>query len=320
MDQLRCYPAADVIVDKATAWLQALPEEPFFLWLHLMDPHHPYYPPEAALAATGAAEITARRARFLNSMWNRDVGAARVRRYLGEVLSLYDAGVYWVDRQISRLVRSLQDLQRWNETLMVVTADHGEQFLEHGARYHSPMGLPEQLIHVPLLLRSPEVSTAKVLDGPFSLVHLAPTILESVGVQAPQSFRGQSCWKQVKAGNLAGEPVITECVEACNNPFRREERMRSRLIAARDKSYKLVVNFREKKDFFYDLSKDPAESSPLPPGVLSSERARLLHAVRRHLEQVNSTHESDTRLRACLQEFQQLDFPEINSSLASTAS
>ena len=320
MDQLRCYPAADVIVDEATAWLRALTKEPFFLWLHLMDPHHPFYPPEAALAATGAGEISAPRARFLNSMWNRDVGPARVQRYLREVLSLYDASIYWVDQQISRLVHSLQELQRWDETLMLVTADHGEQFLEHGARYHSPMGLPEQLIHVPLLLRSPEFLTSKVLDGPFSLIDLAPTILESVGVETPRNFRGHSCWKQVKAGNLPDEPVITECVEACNNPFRREERMRSRLIAARDRSYKLVVNFREQKDYFYDLSNDPEESAPLRPEVLSSERARLLHAVRSHLQQIKTNDESDTRLRACLREFQQLDSAGLSSSVASTAS
>src|ERR1700733_10535121 len=53
IDRLRRYPAADVIVDQARSWLSGLGDEPFFLWLHLMDPHHPYYPPSEALSALG---------------------------------------------------------------------------------------------------------------------------------------------------------------------------------------------------------------------------------------------------------------------------
>ena len=99
MDTLRRYPAANVIVDQAQSWLSSVGEQPFFLWLHLMDPHHPYYPPEESLAALRRRHITARRARFLNSFWNRwDVGPQRLKRYQPEILSLYDAGVYWVDQ------------------------------------------------------------------------------------------------------------------------------------------------------------------------------------------------------------------------------
>ena len=113
MDILRRYPAANVIVDQAESWLSWRGEQPFFLWLHLMDPHHPYYPPEESLAALGVHNITARRARFLNSFWNRgDIGPQRLKRHQEEILSLYDSGVYWVDKQLSRLVKALQNSQR----------------------------------------------------------------------------------------------------------------------------------------------------------------------------------------------------------------
>jgi len=139
MDRLRRYPAADVIVDQARSWLSSLRgEQPFFLWIHLMDPHHPYYPPESALRSIGAGNITAGRARFLNSFWNRgDLGPERLRSHREEILWLYDAGVYWADKQISRLIEALRHFERWDHTAFVVTADHGEEFLEHGARYHS---------------------------------------------------------------------------------------------------------------------------------------------------------------------------------------
>jgi arylsulfatase A-like enzyme len=306
MDSLRRYPAADVVVDQARSWLSGAGEEPFFLWLHLMDPHHPYYPPEVALASIGSSHITADRARFLNSFWNRgDIGTRRLQRYRAEILSLYDAGVYWVDKQLSRLVLALRQFQRWDETVFVVTADHGEQFLEHDARYHSPTSLPECLIHVPLLLRVPELSGRRLSQAPFSLIHLAPTLLGAMNVPIPASFQGQSCWEQISTGGLPSEPAIAECVDGCNNPFRVDDRMRSRLLAVRDHAYKLVINFREKVDYLYDLKNDPGERWPLPSGVRTRDRARLLQVARIHLQKTSHNQNADLRLRAILRELRQ---------------
>jgi len=307
MDTLRRYPAANVLVDEAKSWLNSLGEQPFFLWLHLMDPHHPYFPPEESFAELGAPRITARRARFLNSFWNRgDIGPERLRRYKSEILSLYDAGVHWVDKQLSRLVETLQNSQRWDETVFVVTADHGEAFLEHDDRYHSPTSLPEHLIHVPLLLHARELSGKRLsLQRPFSLIHLAPTLLDAVGVSAPDSFHGRSGWGEMSAGELSWEPAITECVDGCNNPAQADDRLRPRLMAVRDEELKLVVNFRENRDYLYDLRNDPGERMPLSPGQRTRERANLLQIARRHLLRTSENQNTDLRLRARLRELQQ---------------
>ncbi len=306
MDILRRYPAANVIVDQAESWLRDVGEQPFFLWLHLMDPHHPYYPPEEALAALGARNMTARRARFLNSFWNRgDVGPQRLKRHREEVLSLYDAGVYWADTQLSRLVQALQNSQLWDETVFVVTADHGEAFLEQGDRYHSPTSLPEHLIRVPLLIRAPGLTGRRSQRKPFSLIHLAPTLLDAVGVSAPASFQGRSAWEQISAGELDGEPAITECLDGCNNPAQTADRVRPRLMAVRDDELKLVVNFRENRDYLYDLKSDPGERVPLLPGQRTRARANLLQIARRHLLRKGDSQGTDLRLRARLRELQQ---------------
>jgi arylsulfatase A-like enzyme len=306
MDTLRRYPAANVIVDQAQSWLRELGDQPFFLWLHLMDPHHPYFPPEESLAALGVPRIKARRARFLNSFWNRgDIGPQRLGRYKSEILSLYDSGVHWVDKQLSRLVETLQNSKRWDETVFVVTADHGEAFLEHGDRYHSPTSLPEHLIHVPLLLRARELSGQRLLQRPFSLIHLAPTLLDAVGVSAPDSFQGRSSWGEISAGELPGEAAITECVDGCNNPAQASDRLRPRLMAVRDEELKLVVNFRENRDYLYDLRNDPGERVPLSPGQRTHERANLLQIARRHLLRTSENQKTDLRLRARLRELQQ---------------
>jgi len=308
VDRLRRYPAADVMIDRACCWLGDLAPGPFFLWLHLMDTHHPYYPPAEALASLSSSPITTRRARFLNSLWNRgDVGVKRLKPYRNEVLSLYDGGVYWADKQISRLVKVLQQSQRWDETVLTVTADHGEEFLEHGDRYHFTTGLRGELIHVPLLLHTPEPASAHRLLEPFSLIHLAPTLLDIVGVPVPDGFQGRSVWGQILAGALQAEPTMTECVEACNNPFRMDDRMRSRLLAVRDQGYKLVINFRENADYLYDLKNDPGERSPVPPGVLSAERVRLLQTAHLHLQKTSQNRNAELRLCARLRELRQAE-------------
>jgi arylsulfatase A-like enzyme len=105
-----------------------------------MDPHHPYYPPQDALSSLGVSYISPQRALHLNSSWNRfDIDARRLDRHREEIVTLYDAGVRWVDQQLSHLVDTLQKRQRWSETVFAVTADHGEEFLEHGrgGRTHS---------------------------------------------------------------------------------------------------------------------------------------------------------------------------------------
>jgi arylsulfatase A-like enzyme len=318
MDALRQYPAANVMVDQARSWLSGLGEQPFFLWLHLMDPHNPYYPPEESLASLGLSRITSRRARFLNSFWNRwDIGPRRFKRYQAEILSLYDAGVYWVDKHLARLVHALRHFQRWDETVLAVTADHGTAFLEHGDRYHAPTSLREHLIHVPLLLRAPELSGRRLSQGPFSLIHLAPTLLDAVGVPRPARFQGRSVWEQISEGTLEGEPTITECVDGCCNPTRPDERMRSRLLAVRDKELKLVINFREKQDYLYDLKNDPGECSPLPSGIQTRQRVRLLQLARTHLQGASDRQTMDLRLWARLRDLQQSG--KIASSAASIA-
>jgi arylsulfatase A-like enzyme len=301
MDSLRRYPAADVIVDHAGTWLREIGNEPFFLWIHLMDPHHPYYPPEKALRSLGVS-ITAQRARFLNSCWNRDIRASRLQRYREEMISLYDAGICWVDQQISRLVGTLQELQRWDETFFAVTGDHGESFLEHGARYHSPTNLHEPLIRVPLLLRAEGLPSSHISDEPFSLIHLAPTLLQGAGVAIPRDFQGFGYWQEIATGNFTGEPAVTECVEFCDNPFRRDDRMRPRMLAVRDRDSKLIIRFRENSDDFYDLSHDREERSPFSAEKKTRERSRLLQVARAHLEKSRTKRNTRLALRARLRE------------------
>jgi arylsulfatase A-like enzyme len=292
-DALRKFPSAEVIVDHALEWLSSIGDKPFFLWVHFMDPHSPYYPKESALAPLSHGPITPQRARYLNSYWNRgDVDAGRLKKHRNEILALYDAGIRWVDEQLSRLFASSE---RSEDCLFALTADHGEEFLDHGGRYHPPSQLAEELIHVPLILRIPGIQKTEQKNSPFSLIHLAPTLLDAMGAPIPVEFQGNSQLSGLKSAEDFQNPAISECVEGCTNPFMPQGRKGTRIISIRESRYKLVMHFDESVEKLYDLESDPKEQFPLPAGAEEPVRRRLFEAARGHLRR--STEERDQRNR-----------------------
>jgi arylsulfatase A-like enzyme len=305
LDALRRFPAADMIVDHACNWLGSLGDSPFFLWLHLMDPHAPYYPKDAALALMGHGPLSPSRARYLNSYWNRsDLGPRRFARHRDEIVALYDAGVRWVDAQVARLIETLQGANRWDDCIFALTADHGEEFLDHGGRYHPPSRLMEELIHVPLILRAPGIAKREVAKSPFSMLHLAPTLLDAAQLPAPAAFRGHSYWEQLQQGGTFDSVAISECVAGCTNPFRSENRMGPRVLSVRESRYKLVLHFDPASEVLYDLETDPGERAPLALTTQKPVRRRLLEAAREHLRRSSEERDCSTRVRARLREVQ----------------
>jgi arylsulfatase A-like enzyme len=303
MDSLRRFPAANVVVDQAQIWFSGLGDRPFFLWIHLMDPHGPYYPAEKALAELGHGSVTASRARYLNSFWNRgDLGPGRFRRHLDEVVMLYDAGIRWVDMQVARLIDTLQGFGLWDDVLFVFTADHGEEFLDHGGRFHAPSKLTEELVRVPLLVHLPGIKPRELPVAPFSLLHLVPTLLEMLSIKAPAEFQGRSYLPFLASGGTWDEPAVVECVEGCTNPYRPETRFGPRLLAIREARFKLVIRFRDGSEELFDLQSDPGERSPLPLDQQPEVRRRLWSCARKHLQNSIGQRDLGTRLRAYLRE------------------
>ena len=93
VDALRRFPSADILVDQAQSWLASIGQRPFFLWIHLMDPHAPYYPPNEAFRELTGRDIEPGRARYLNEYWNRsDLAPSALSGKRDEVVQLYDAG------------------------------------------------------------------------------------------------------------------------------------------------------------------------------------------------------------------------------------
>ena len=175
-------------------FLSGVGEERFFLYLQPTDPHVPYRPIESHLDRLGIGEaddIYDEKARSVLDRWyaGGDVDAARMERTNAHNLDLYDAETAEVDRFLASLVAKLEEEGLAEKTLICITADHGEEFMEHGLVGHFNQ-LYEESVHVPLIFWGPGVPAGLRVGAPMENRHLAPTLLRTAGVDLPEGMGG----------------------------------------------------------------------------------------------------------------------------------
>jgi arylsulfatase A-like enzyme len=155
--------------------------------------------------------------------------------------------------------------------------------------------------------------------APFSLLHLAPTLLDLAEVPIPGSFRGRSHSALLQNGESWESDAVIECIAGCNNPFVNENRLQARVLAVREARYKMVLNFNSATEQLFDLDADPSERLPLPPDAERPVRRRLLDRARKHLSDSLRTRDADCRMAARLRDVRlgasaRMDQPDIRTS------
>ncbi|MEI9939786.1 MAG: sulfatase-like hydrolase/transferase [Pseudomonadota bacterium] len=247
---------ADKVSDAAIAEL-AKPEllqQPFFLWLHYVDPHSEYVPHEGF-----------------------DFGSSSRQRYDGEVA--------FVDHHLGRVLDALEKSLVYDRTAIIVTSDHGEAFGEHGMIRHG-FELWEELVRVPLIVRVPGVA-ARHVQARRSAIDLAPTILDLCGVAPPPPPSSASATDFLSGSSLvpdllrAGEPpprpVFIDMAAGPNNADRQ---------ALIDGDKKLVASGGRPLSL-YDLAADPGETRDLLDDSAQAEpMIAKFKAFRRGLREV----------------------------------
>ena len=174
---------AGVLNKKAVSWLSGNTNN-FFLWIHYMDVHEPYHPPSRLASPLKSYRVLqlATKARYSpGSLSPQEVN---------KLIDLYDTEITYVDKQIGSLLRTLRQSNILDDTVVIVTADHGQQLLERGRHGHGHY-VYDELIRVPLIIAGPGVK-AQVISHQISLLDLAPTILDMLKVEKPRTFLGNS--------------------------------------------------------------------------------------------------------------------------------
>lgn len=240
------------ITNRALRWLKRLAGEPLFLFVHYYDVHSNYASrrefermfvgPYDGPADGTTAQLTEFRTGKVR------LGPADA----AHLVDLYDAGIRQLDEELARLLHGIKSLTR-DQAFVMITADHGEEFLERGNVLHGRTQFQE-MAHVPLIVRGPGLPAGRRLKTPVSLIDVFPTLLHLGGVEPPTGIDGEnlaSLWSSEPPPHLDRRALFGEAdnVNVENDITR----------AVRLGPHKLHFNRLTKARQLFDLERDPRE-------------------------------------------------------------
>jgi arylsulfatase A-like enzyme len=167
-------------------------DAPFFLFLNYMDAHTPYLPPEpfdTLFPGKNPKFDASIIERLTKTVLNGTPLTAEERNHL---VSQYDGGIAYMDSEIANLLNYLRESGLYDNTLIVITSDHGEAFGEHNRLEHAADSVYQDQLHVPLLIKYPRQTAGDQSEILTSQVDLMPTILSLAGCPVPQVMQGKS--------------------------------------------------------------------------------------------------------------------------------
>jgi len=254
----------------AVPWLRARqPGRPFFAWVHYFEPHSPYrLTPYAARELRGYSGPLAQGAPTLvfYGLGGEQIPWTDAERRAIRIL--YDGEVREADRLVGELLQALEDAGLGEQTIVVVTSDHGQHLGEHDKVGHG-FSLWEDGLRVPLLIRDPREPSARRVATRVGLVDLVPTLLELLGAEVPQDLDGRSLADAVRGRPLAERIYFAEVQDKGRPGVERDT------TAVALYHYPLKSILQRGRFLTYDLDRDPDERHPLAPHQLPKSAAEL---------------------------------------------
>jgi arylsulfatase A-like enzyme len=216
--------------------------KPLFLWCHLMEPHSPYtpaadvrqlFPPRSPPLTVPAAVIPS---------WIAQNGSTDAHFYE----ALYDAEIREADAALGAFFDALRARGLWSNLVVVLTADHGEEFFEHGGFEHNRT-LYDEMLHVPLIVKAPGLQQ-HVADVQTQAVDLAPTLIALAGGRVPDGLHGADIWPLLLGGSTSEPYAYAELV--------------GKRYALRTREWKFISNL-DRRSELYHLTGDAGEHEDL---------------------------------------------------------
>ncbi len=229
------YKRAEIITDKSLKWLEKVEKgQHFFLWLHYMDIHPPYLPPKYDIEKSKVKELMRKLLKNREKITDKD---------LKLLLTLYKSEIMYVDSELNRFFEGLGEI--YDDAYIIVTADHGEEFREHGMIGHAlPRQKPyEELIHVPLIIRGPGLKRGLVVDRCVSLLEISPTILNLLNIRAESNILTKRRRYVISESYVLGTGDM--------------------YVSLRTSDWKFIFDLKNKSCELYNLRRDPREKDNL---------------------------------------------------------
>lgn len=279
LSEARSSKTAKEYVGRLVPWLEGHRDVPFFVLLHVLDPHDPYEPKppyDSLWAGPGRKEehqgrIQAVREHIADpllqafGMPNREEVAAAgfdPEAYIGVEKDWYDGSIRGMDDQIGRLLGELRRLGLERDVLVAFVSDHGEEFFDHGRTFHGQTVYGE-LTNVPLLFWGAGVKAGQVVDATVQNVDVMPTLLEASGVPVPQGLDGRSLKGWLEGSGAAGRERPAFAFKAATRDFFGPPPRDTESLAVWSGDWKLIHNVKRPEgspEFeLYEYRKDPLD-------------------------------------------------------------
>jgi arylsulfatase A-like enzyme len=251
--------SAEEVTQKALSWLDILSDRPFFLFLHYFDCHDPYASPPPyrnMFDPDYEGDIDGSLKTILKYATSKITKSD-----LNHLIALYDGEIRYVDDFLRRFIERIEKAGLLENTMIIITSDHGEEFKDHGSLYHGHT-LFDELIRVPLLLFLPGDIPIyqRRIKSQVSLVDIMPTILDFLELDIPQGIEGETLIPYLK--NVISKPRLA---------YSETSRYKAFQACVRTEEYKNIISdgFNGHKKALYNLISDPgekvnmADSSPM---------------------------------------------------------
>lgn len=278
------------VTSDALAWLENNVDKRVFLWVHYFAPHTPYAPPrsmknpfisEYSGSINGSVDTLAS-----IMLGDREMSEAD----LDYLVSLYDTEILLDDMLMNQILTKLDDLGMSENSLVVFTADHGEELYQHNRYFKHQASTHMNVLHIPLIFRWPgSIARGRQIDDVVESIDIAPTILQLMGFEIPQVFQGKSLMPLLNGDNATERPAYSEWRDKIlsittpkyhyiYNPTNYDPPMHNKTHL---KMFNVEVRpvYQVDAEELYDLTEDPLEQSNIisrEPDTAKELRGRLL--------------------------------------------
>ncbi|MBI4556190.1 MAG: sulfatase-like hydrolase/transferase [Candidatus Hydrogenedentes bacterium] len=270
--------SSQALTEAACQWLEQHHDQDFFFWLHYFDPHWPYEPPPRFLPRDDTLIE-----RFGPAFYDQDgagfglFGVTPDQRQW--VRELYLAEVRYVDDCIGQIVQTLKRLGLYEDTLIILTTDHGEEFWDHDNFGHGH-SLYNELIWTPLFIKSPNGAASSICEAPVSTAGLLPTLLDQCGISfdaARFSTFSYAAALQHPETSFPDAPIFSSGL----NRYGEQESLVW-------ENFKYIHSAISGRNQLFDLHGDPAEAQPLLSSLALDRAGQLLTDHRRRAEELRA--------------------------------
>jgi len=255
-----------VLLSRAKDVVAQLGEEPYFLFVHMWDVHYDLIAPAKYRKMFDEGYRGSFDGRDFRHAPGFTVGMDEAD--FAHVLALYDAEIRYTDDTLAAIIALLEAAGRLENTVIVVVADHGDEFLDHGDKGHRHT-LYQEVIRIPLVVWMPGRIAPIAVETPVSITDVAPTLLELAGAAPLPEAMGRSLAAALDGNPLEPKPVLAELSAPPRVP---------NSTALLHNGEKIIVDHARNKAIYFNLERDPYERSP-SPAKRSKSAAALLQAL-----------------------------------------